>query len=346
MNNLTYAIANGRVAGNLGKLLIQNGVGELSSARETIEKSGLGYTCTKLQHTSPLDSKPVDSYGVYRDDNGVFLGQVGSDYTIIQNTQCFDYVDNLLDVEGLHYVGAGSVNKGGEIFIVASLGKFTIKGDEHQAFVIFRDFKNGKGSADVRLSILREACANGMHVQSTLAQSRYRHTKNVNTRMQNVATQSVLRQELANLTGKFDALLERKFTQQEQLTNILNRLFPLPAEDAKRQDSKNLETQGRVLQNFEDNDGNAYPEQRNTAYALYQAISRDIDHTRPMRVTSSRQGQEIEIVRAYDSVFGKGANDKVKILDFILENTVNLKREFGSFQNPAGLLQNILDNRN
>ncbi len=80
---------------------------------DAMKQAKLDWTVSKEQHRSARPNAAgeyplIDAYGVYRDDNDQFLGQVGGIFTPIQNLEQFQFVDSLIEsVDGAHYVAAG-----------------------------------------------------------------------------------------------------------------------------------------------------------------------------------------------------------------------------------------------
>lgn len=294
---------------------------------EAMRQGGLDWTVTKEQQKSVRTGYPIDSYGVYRDDTDTFLGAVGSIFTPIQNKEQFRFVDSLIEsVDGAHYVAAGSIDGGEQVFCVAEIAAFDVAsdGDKYKAFVVFRDYKNSKGSAEARVSLLREICTNGMH--SCVAESalKFRHTTNVKRRME-LAAESIgmIERSYNEIREKLETLGRRRFQDSRTVENVLAQLFPpTPSEiEHNRINNQRNENMLSVSQLFVDNDGGAFPDQSGTALALYHSVTNHVDHEKTMR---RKDGYTETEARAFSSLFGTGADFKAKALDLILAETENL----------------------
>lgn len=309
---------------------------------DAMTQAGLDWTVTKEQHRSARTGELIDAYGIYRDDNNAFLGQVGGIFTPIQNREQFAFVDSLIEsVDGAHYVAAGSLDGGEQVFCVAEIGCFDIgsMGDKHRAFVIFRDFKNSKGSGEARISLLREVCTNGLHKQIGTTALRFRHTINVKNRME-IAGKSVglLSSSFTEVRGKLEDLSTRKFRDSRSVQSVLEKLFPpSPTEiEAGRVNNRRLEAQLSVSQLFVDNDNDAFPSQAGTAYALFNAVTNYVDHEKEVVRTQGRAGRSVDSIRAAGSLFGTGADFKSNALDVIMKETAHLPTSKRLYSFPGG----------
>jgi hypothetical protein len=120
---------------------------------------------------------------------------------------------------------------------------------------------------------------------------------------------------MLSVEEKLNFLATRRVTR-EAMETVLDRLFPKPkSEDGTEKESstRRKNVLADVLAMYESNDGNAFPEQRGTAYNLLNAVIEYTDHTR-----SSRGGNGDG--RAESAMFGSGERLKAQAMDVILEN--------------------------
>jgi hypothetical protein len=71
----------------------------------------------------------------------------------------------------------------------------------------------------------------------------------------------------------------------------------------------------RILELFEDNDGNAFPKIKGSAYAMFNAFTRYTDHHASARVSDDKETDEN--ARARNAMFGIGEVFKFQILQAI-----------------------------
>ena len=91
----------------------------------------------------------TDSYMCnYRDDNGTLLGIVGRGYTVVQNTDAFEFADHLIG-EGVQYEYVGS-NKGGKrVWLLAKMPERTILNDAYAPYLLFANGHDGNTAINV-----------------------------------------------------------------------------------------------------------------------------------------------------------------------------------------------------
>ena len=114
---------------------------------------------------------------------------------------------------------------------------------------------------------------------------------------------------------KLTFLATRRVTR-ESMEGILGQLFPKPKNEEgaeKESSTRRKNVLAEVLALYEHNDGNAFPEQRGTAYALLNAVINYSDHLR-----SSRGGNGTG--RAESAIFGSGERLKAQALEVITQS--------------------------
>lgn len=288
--------------------------GEYQTLDQIMSVPGMNFQVSKRQ--LEYAGKPVDAWGIFRDDNGVFLGSVGSDYQVIQHVEGFRMTDSLLDAanHGSHYETAGVLGKGERVWGLADLRiSMSVGSDRSEVYLLFSTAHDGSMSHNYRLTSTRVVCQNTLNIalsSKTSAKLAIRHTKNAMDRI-NRAHEALaeVKATAQSVEEKLNFLATRKVTR-ESLTSVMDKLFPV----AKGEDGKPKESTRReniiadILSRFESNDGNAYPEQRGTAYNLLNGITEYTDHYR----TGTRGGAVAE-----SAMFGSGDRLKTQALEVI-----------------------------
>ena len=156
--------------------------------------------------------------------------------------------------------------------------------------------------------------------EKTRARLTIRHTKNAATKLDAVhEALASLRGDMLSVEEKLNFLATRRVTR-EAVETVFDRLFPKPkAEDGAEKESRTRRNNvlADVLAFYERNDGNAFPEQRGSAYNLLNSIVEYTGHAR-----SSRGGNGKG--RAESAMFGSGERLKAQALDVILEKANGL----------------------
>jgi phage/plasmid-like protein (TIGR03299 family) len=277
--------------------------------------------------------RPVNAYGTFRwndadratrdTSKAEFLGVVGEDYKVIQHATGFEMVDALMNTaNGAHYESAGVLGKGEIVWGLADLGlTVSVGADKQNGYLLFCTSHDGSYSYLFRTCLTRVVCQNTLNAalsEKTRSMFRVRHTKNAMTRIAGAhdALQAFAG-DLKTIEQKLNLLAGKRMTRASLVT-VLDRLFP---KTSKEQDGATVEVSSTrrdnilvsVLERFEHNDGNAFPEFRGTAYNLLNAITEYTDHLRGVPHT-----------RAQSALFGSGDKLKTDALRAILDESGKL----------------------
>lgn len=273
-----------------------------------------------------------DVRGVFRSDDGAYLGNVGSVWEPIQNVECFEWCDALLNMigGGSHYISAGALGNGETVWTLAKVPfDFSVaeEADKHETYLLFTTRHDGKGAAKAKLVVTQVVCNNTL--QAALGEAgeeiSIRHTKSAKERMDRaVKLMAGTQATISELKAKLTALADRKLTR-EKTVDILDRLFPKMTDV----NGKEVETTRRdnvvsgVLQCFESNNQNAFPSVQGTAYNLLNAVTEYTDHLRSARGSSNDGKATVskDTKRAESAMFTSGAKLKSEALEVILEET-------------------------
>lgn len=294
--------------------------GEFETWKSILAHGGLDFTVIKQQLLSPqsdiTDMDVIEAYGMFRSDNGVFLGTVGKDYEPIQHSQGFELVDALVaSADRAHYETAGVLGDGEKVWGLADLGRAISVGDDIQeGYLLFSTSHDGSMSHTYRTCLTRVVCQNTLTIalgERAKGLFRVRHTKSAQDKIASAhAALETVSGDLRTVEAKLNMLAARKVVK-ETMTSILDRLFP-PAKDAKGVDKETTRRDNilsAVLANYESNDRNAFPQQRGTLYNLLNAVTEYTDHER-----SSRGDR-----RSESALFGTGDQLKTKALELCYE---------------------------
>lgn len=270
----------------------------------------------------------IPQYAIFRDTDGAYLGNVGEGFTIKQNRECFEFVDDLLQASGgAHYDSAGALHNGATIWVSARIpaADINVLGvDKQDTYLVFMTAHDGSMAHTSFITAVRPVCQNTIRagMNSNMGILRIKHTKNQNQRfldakraMEGVAV------DMKALQAKLEMLAKRRITR-ESVENVLNRLFPRP-EDPQASTAKRDNIAAMVLKLFESNDNNAVPQIRGTAYNMLNAVTEYTDHLRSARITDARKDYSEMQARAENAVVGTGEKLKSSALAVIEEVTAN-----------------------
>ena len=117
-----------------------------------------------------------------------------------------------------------------------------------------------------------------------------------------------------DMQAKLNWLASKRVTR-ESMTSIMDKLFPQKETDGKKESSTRRDNNiAEILSLYDGNSGNAFPEQRGTAYNLWNAVTEYVDHYR------STKGDQ----RAESASFGNGAKLKDDAMALILKEGLTM----------------------
>ncbi|MGE0823071.1 MAG: DUF932 domain-containing protein [Candidatus Binatia bacterium] len=283
---------------------------------------GLNFGVEKQQLFSK-DSNPVEAWGTFRTDTGAFLGSVGERYEIIHHSKGFEMIDELVAAQNeAHYETAGALRGGAIVWGLVDLQiPLRVGNDVSDNYLLFYTSHDGSCAHTYGLTSVRVVCANTLRMAMNQKRANLfnvRHTKNAKERLDKAhQALMMLGTEISGLEERLNFLATRMMTKQTTIS-LLDRLFPkTETEDGRAVSSTRRENiLVEILENYESNDRNAFPEQRGTAYNMLNAITGYVDHAR-----SSRGG---EAGRYESAVFGQGNRLKSQALEILVESANGL----------------------
>ncbi len=301
--------------------------GKYQTTDELLRHPGFQYVVFKSQLRDGL-GRPVDAFGTFRwniadklagrKEAAIYLGTVGKDYTVIQHDEGFKTVDQVMQsADGAHYETAGVLGSGETVWALADLGFACKVGDDVQkGYLLFSTGHDGKTAHNYRLCFTRVVCQNTLNIalsSGTKAALTIRHTKNAVAKLDDARKAlAAMGEDVKRVEDRLNFLANRKMNR-EALSVIFDRLFP------KNEEAKNTTRRDNILadilKNYELNDGNAFPEQRGTAYALLNAITDYTDHQRSTKDDG----------RAEAAMFGSGDALKTKAYEVVYQTAQGLE---------------------
>src|SRR4051794_9774101 len=125
-----------------------------------LEAAGLTWTVAKEPLYRAGGQPVAGHHATVREDTDQVLGVVSGDYVVVQNSECFAFLENLLGSE-LIFETAGSLWAGRQVFITAQLpDHVTVGGDEVRPYVVLSAWHTGTGAIRAMTTPVRAVCAN------------------------------------------------------------------------------------------------------------------------------------------------------------------------------------------
>lgn len=231
-----------------------------------------------------------------RETDKQFYGVVTGKYKIVQNSDAFQFIDNLANNGVVNYETAGSLAFGKKVFMTVKLNETkSILGDDFENYLVMTNSHDGKGSVKVAVSPIRVVCQNTLNLALNNASFSWsvRHFGNVKENMK-------IAQEAINHTvGYIDSLeayaeeMEQKIISYSSFQEMYNTLFPIK-EDSTDRVKRNMEEMHGLLENaYNQSDIQKF---KGTAWGVINAVSDVIGHRDPQRSTSSFEERRFEKV--------------------------------------------------
>lgn len=242
--------------------------------------------------------------------NVEYLGIVGEDYGVVQNEQCADILDRLVDESGAHFETAGSMRGGKSVFVTMKLpDTMTIAGvDTLDLYLAATSSHDGTASLRVDATPVRIVCANTQRAAFAHTKGTYvfRHTANITAQI-NEARQAM--GLMWKYLDAFQAAAERMINEtltMNEFDTIVEQLWPLAPDSAERTHANHR--QRRSALRYLIRDADTQSNIAGTRWAGYQAITEYIDHIAPAKDDTTR---------ATRVVAGAGAALKTRAFDLL-----------------------------
>jgi phage/plasmid-like protein (TIGR03299 family) len=182
------------------------------TAWDAIKAAGLDWTVQKrmLFLKNGDDLTESNAYATVREDNGLVLGIVGSDYTIVQNHEAFAFLDSLTVSTEAKYHTAGSIRGGKKIWLLAKLpGSMVVKKDDLiDKYLLLLNSHDARTALKVMFTPVRVVCQNTLMLAFKGAQMLVSVRHNQPLEAQIMKARYVL-----GISSKY-------FTEQERIFNI------------------------------------------------------------------------------------------------------------------------------
>jgi phage/plasmid-like protein (TIGR03299 family) len=300
------------------------GLDALATSEEMAEASGLnwGVNLTNIALANgPFAGREFDErFATVRDSDGFWLGVVGRNYQIIQNSDAFAFGDNLVDSGEAKWETAGSLNNGRVVFMSMELNHLDLRLEgEHpegdiKTYLLLSNAHDGSRALEADITKVRTVCKNTLNVAVGSATRRFkiRHSGSTDGKIE--AARKAL--GIAFTYDKaFEAAANRLLDKRlvdEQVQAIFRKVWPIDVEEATE---GRLETHASTLA-FETYKTSADLDPiRGTAWAALNAVAEYVDHEQQYR----GRYQSIEDVRAQSILWGSARGRKQAAFDLLMK---------------------------
>jgi phage/plasmid-like protein (TIGR03299 family) len=259
--------------------------GEAMTAEQALKMANLDYDLTK----EPIFTRyrdtiiPIESqFAVVRLDTQEALGVVGSKYSIIQNKECFNFFDPVVDRGEAVYHTVGALGKGEKVWILAKLPK-TVQllnrpKDVMELYLLLTNSHDGSSTLRAKFTPVRVVCQNTLSAASCGGfEVSIRHTESYEAKLaQAHKVMGMVTKNIPVFEHNVNKLESRKL-KLDEMDIFLNNLFAKEevTEDSTR--TKNIKEEIKTL--YASGKGN----QGESAWDAVNAVTEYVDHHRSVK---------------------------------------------------------------
>lgn len=262
-------------------------VEEAPTSADALRLAGLDWEVLQESVYTDMGDKIPGYKANIRSTDRKVLGVVTDRYKVIQNTEAFDFTDEMLG-SGVRYETAGALLDGKKVWLLARLPReYIIGGERISPYLVFSNTHDGSGAVRVAVTPVRVVCNNTLNLALDTAKRSWSmiHTGDIKCKMQD-AKDTLFRAEeyMDNLGKEFEKLRKIKITD-EQVKEYIELLLPVE-KDATITQLRNVKKLREDMQRryFDAPD---LKDVGNNAYRFINAVSDFATHAEPLRRTAN-----------------------------------------------------------
>lgn len=256
------------------------------TVEDAIEKANLDYEVEKVETYIRVNRKqvPTGHFVTKRADNDEILGNVGANYTVMQNPEAFDFFNYVVGESEAIIETAGVLGKGEQVFMTAKLPAHIEVGDDHiDDYLLISNSHDGSFALNVMFTPVRVVCNNTLNMAMQGAKNKVsiRHTKNAAHYLKMAKETLGIHDKYASeLQAALNGLTKQKMSTT-QFNDFVLQLMAKPADYAAYKDggsledfhAKTLQTVDTLTQYYHDGFGQDTKECKGTRYGALNAIT-------------------------------------------------------------------------
>jgi phage/plasmid-like protein (TIGR03299 family) len=218
------------------------------------------------------------------------LGVVGKDYKVIQNEECAELINLLVDESGAHFETAGSLRGGRQVFLTMKLPtSLRLAGvDDVDLYLAVTTSHDGSAALRIDATPVRVVCANTQRMALRASRGHYtfRHTTNVKGKIAQARSAIGL---MWDYCTAFETEAQRMIDTELALAEfrkVCEQLWPLPDNPSTRTTAYHARRTATVEDLFVH--AGTQANVRGTAWAGLQAVGEYLDHHAPAADAAKR----------------------------------------------------------
>lgn len=260
-------------------------VEEAPSSSEAIKLAGLDWIVEPRPIYLADGTEIIGQKANVRSIDQLVLGIVSDRYQIVQNSEAFQFVDELLG-EGVTFETAGSLRCGKVIWLLAHMPKTKILDDELEPYLCFTNTHDGTGAIRVCATPTRVCCMNTLNFALNTAKRSWstKHMGDIQGRLIEARTTLGLANNyISALQQDAEVLAAQKITDAE-VDAMLDAIYLVKEDDSDIRKARIAKAKESFFTCLSAPDIANY---KGTAFAVMNAATDFVDHAQPMRLTQN-----------------------------------------------------------
>lgn len=260
-------------------------VQEAPNSNEALRLAGLDWTVEGKTIYDNMGRVIAGYKANTRSSDGKVLGIVGNRYKIVQNTDAFQFTDNLIGGD-VRYETAGSLQGGKKIWLLAKMPETKVCDDNVAPYVCFTNTHDGSGAVKAIMTPVRVVCNNTLNLALRTAKRSWsmRHQGNIEGKLEEARQALELAEIYMDSLAKEADEWANITVNTEHLHKILDAIFPEKANatDRAKENIKRNKDQFMACVFAPD-----LAKFVGTAWGVINAAADFVGHTAPSRNTKS-----------------------------------------------------------
>ena len=265
-----------------------------TNMNDVLTEANLNYTVSTQPIYTSFDDKTIlipDKVATIRDDTKEVLGVVSPNYKICQNSDAFDFVDN---VENIQFIKAGQTNTG-MVYVIGKLPDVTVLGDTFTPYVIFQNGHNGRYTIKTTICPLRIVCQNqfNMAFRESPNTISIHHSSKIEGKIAEAKKiVSETARYMANFGNTAEELAMLKIGKDADVKNIINAFFQIKENDTDRQINQINKQREGLYQAYKADDNANFT---GTVWGLVNGFSDYITHKEVKNTKNRDEGKFMSV---------------------------------------------------
>lgn len=267
----------------------------LATSAEALKLAGLDWTVSKQPIYFGEDKTPFPGqYVNVRDTDLKPLGVVTDGYHIFQNTEAFDFLDQITDTGTgeAHYTSAGSLFGGKRVFMTMKIGDtFTVADDDaHDMYLMVTNSHDATQALTVAVTTIRAVCNNTVTMAIAGAKTKWtlRHKTSLKGKVQDARDSLQIAFKYADaFQDEVSALMDVEMTK-DKFNKIIDTIVPA----SKFQHDKDVNA---IMDVFENEKTVNMGGGEGNGWGAFNAVTYFTDHVKKYQTEESRFNSLIDL---------------------------------------------------